>query len=372
MPHKQPRGPKGQFISKKSLTSLSDTSFANTSAESSPLDTPELRANEIEEHLPDQENPEHESQEVCQQLEQANEEDRESLAGAPDPEANTLPTFNDQPPKTLIAVVQSQSPIILWPVPPITPIKTFLKPITAKTTPQSLAKPLSKSKKMSGSSSAPGWFHSKADENAQNFLREVEHYIMLNELKMEQGKIMVFSTLLSAGSIADTWWNKLDSKQITVAGVPTWAHLQFHMNLQQLVNEAGVNTTAGLVYQVRENLPMVIKELTTPGLAEWVKFLDEIKALDTNKLREKAETAWRKKEEEKAQNTRLERLEIMQTDAVEIMRLQLQWANIGHAPTEQTITPSSNNIPRICYIAKESSSNPRQPAHQHQLLTQEE
>jgi hypothetical protein len=68
----------------------------------------------------------------------------------------------------------------------------------------------------------------------------------------------------------------------------------------------------------------VIKELTTLGLAEWNKFLDEIKALDTNKLREKAETARKKKEEEKVQNARLARLETMQTDAIEVMRLQLQ------------------------------------------------
>ncbi|KIK31713.1 hypothetical protein CY34DRAFT_40854, partial [Suillus luteus UH-Slu-Lm8-n1] len=181
-------------------------------------------------------------------------------------------------------------------------------------------------------------------ENAQNFLHEVEHYIVLNELKTELGKITVFSTLLSAGSIADTWWNKLDSahkntwgdvkaaftvhwpaitvaektgldyqreilalrlaedevgKQITVTEVPTWAHLQFHTHLQQLVNEAGANTTAGLVYQVRENLPMVVEELTTPGIADWTQFLDEIKALDTNKLREKVETARKKKDEEK-------------------------------------------------------------------------
>ncbi|KAG2749750.1 hypothetical protein P692DRAFT_201673939, partial [Suillus brevipes Sb2] len=249
-----------------------------------------------------------------------------------------------------------------------------------------------------------------------NFLREVERYVVLNELKTEQGKIMVFSTLLSAGSIADTWWNKLDSthkntwvdvkaaftsrwpaitvaektgldyqreilalclaedevgKQITVAGVPTWAHLQFHMQLQQLVNEAGANTTAGLVYQVQENLPTVVKELTTPGIADWVQFLNEIKALDTNKLREKAETARKKKEEEKARNARLARLETLQTDAVEVMRLQLQRASIGSTPTERTTTPS-NATSRIRYIAKDQTSSTYQPARTRQPLTQEE
>lgn len=68
--------------------------------------------------------------------------------------------------------------------------------------------------------------------------------------------------------------------QVTVARVPTWAHLQFCAKLQQLIAEAGLSKTVGLVYQVWENLPTVIKELTTPGLADWVKFLDKIKGID--------------------------------------------------------------------------------------------
>jgi hypothetical protein len=228
---------------------------------------------------------------------------------------------------------------------------------------------------------------------------------------------MVFSTLLSAGLIADTWWNKLDSKhkgtwvdvkaafttqwpaitvaekmgldyqceilalrlseeevgkQITVAGVPTWAHLQFHTSLQQLVNEAGANTMAGLMYQVQENLPTVIKELTTLGLAEWNKFLDEINALDTNKLREKAQTAQKKKEEEKVQNAHLARLETMQTDAIEVMQLQLQRTSIGSAPAEQSTTPPSNPASRIRHVTREPSANPQQTNRQCQPLTQEE
>ncbi|KAG1908285.1 uncharacterized protein F5891DRAFT_1179803 [Suillus fuscotomentosus] len=205
----------------------------------------------------------------------------------------------------------------------------------------------------------------------------LHRYVVLNKLKTEQGKITVFSTLLSTGSIADTWWNKLDSshknswadvktafsnplrlkeeevgKQITVAGVPTWAHLQFHMNLQQLINEAG--------------------ELTTPGLAEWSKFLDELKALDTNKLREKAETARKKKEEEKMQSARLTRLETMQTDVIEVMHLQLQRTNLGPTTTERSTTPPSNLTPRIHYVNRELRTIPQQASRQHQPLTQEE
>jgi hypothetical protein len=121
---KQPRGPKGQFISRKSLTNPSDTSSVNTSTESSPLDTPELRNTETEDQLTDWESSENELHEVHKQLEQIDEEDQESLAGAPDPETNILPTFDNQP-ITTIDIAQPQVPIAPWPAPPNTPIQEY-------------------------------------------------------------------------------------------------------------------------------------------------------------------------------------------------------------------------------------------------------
>ncbi|KAG1811119.1 uncharacterized protein BJ212DRAFT_1302034 [Suillus subaureus] len=165
------------------------------------------------------------------------------------------------------------------------------------------------------SNSTLEWFHSKPDKNAQNFLKEVDHYIILSNLKTKAAKTykphspIDGQQSLSQRKQASTINEEELGMQVVVAGVPTWAHLQFHAWLQQLVNKAGMSETAGLVYQVRENLPMVIKELTTPGLTDWVKFLDEIKALNMNKLREKAEAGRKKREVEKVQNAQLARLE---------------------------------------------------------------
>jgi hypothetical protein len=432
---KQPRGPKGQFISRKSLTNLSDTSSLNTSAESSPLDTPEVRSRELAQNSSDREDSEYESLEVQQQLDQNNDEDTESLKGAPDPERTTLPTFETQPVQTLIPrpSQQTQTAIQPWPIASIGSAKALTSHVLIKT--QSVSnqtKPLIRNpapllsppkKTIAMSNNTPNWFHGRPDENAQNFLKEVERYILFSDLKTEGGKITVFSTLLSAGSIADTWWNKLDSTQkttwvdvkksftarwpgiaiaektgldyqreilalrltdeelgtqITVAGVPTWSHLQYRASLHQLVNEAGAATIAGLVYQVRENLPVVMKELTTPGVADWDKFLEEIEKIDTNKLREKAEAARKKKDVEKAQNARLTRLENMQTDAIEVMRLQLQHTGIGNAQTNQAYTntpnraPSDNSSPRIRYVTKGQPQSTQQGYRQRQPLTPEE
>ncbi|KAG1724573.1 uncharacterized protein EDB91DRAFT_1255168 [Suillus paluster] len=242
-------------------------------------------------------------------------------------------------------------------------------------------------------------------------------------MKTEPAKVTVFSTLLSAGSIADTWCNKLSASdkntwadvktafmtrwpaitvaektgldyqheilalclveeelrvQVTIADVPTWSHLQFHASLQQLINEAGTATTAGLIYQVHENLPTIMKELTTPGLTDWKKFLEEIKDIDMNKLHKKAQASRMKKEVEKAQNAQLTWLENSQAEAVEIMCLQLQHANVGPMQNEHPIINNSTSMPfnnamaRIRYITREPPQNARQPFHQCQPLTPEE
>lgn len=395
------RGPDGRFI--KRLNTLSNTSSTATSTDSSPLDTPELIARRLDQSTSE---PEHEGAE--QELERDND-DSESLPGAPNPQTIIWPVEDIPSPP----LDPNQRPVTIAksprkpPVLPSPPVFTQLPP------PITLQPSVTHTARKMTSTTTPGWFHGKSDENGQNFLKEVERYIVLSDLKTEAAKVLVFSTLLSSGSVADTWWTKLDSvhktnwvdvkaafttrwpaivvaektgldyqreilalrlaedelgTQITIAGVPTWAHLQFSNKLQELVNEAGANATAGLVYQVCKNLPLVVKELTTPGLAEWKKFLEEIRDIDTNKLREKAEAAKRKKETEKAQNARLARLENMQSEAVEIMRLQLQRSNLGPTQTGTAPTTAPNNPSCIRYVPRGAPVSGRQ----RQPLTQEE
>ncbi|KAG1898396.1 uncharacterized protein F5891DRAFT_1190765 [Suillus fuscotomentosus] len=316
-----------------------------TTTNSSPLDTPELAS-----HVLDSDTTDTKDYEADLEDNQEKYIDQDSLPGAPNPESivwpiEGIPSPLPDPSEQLWRSVRKTPKPATLPIAPTPTKPSAIAPIilpalfkNLQTTPPTTIQ-APQSRKMSNNV-APGWFHSKPDENAQNFLKEADRYITLNDLKTEVAKIIVFSTLLSAGSVADLWWTKLDSMkktmwagvqivfndrwpaitiaektgldyqhemlalrideedlgmQVTVAGVQTWAHLQFYVKLQQLVAEAGASETAGLVYQVRENLPSVIKELTTPGLADWTKFLDEIKGIDTNKLHEKAEVVQKKK-----------------------------------------------------------------------------
>jgi hypothetical protein len=85
-----------------------------------------------------------------------------------------------------------------------------------------------------------------------------------------------------------------------------------------------------------------------------------------------------KKDVEKAQNARLTRLENMQMDAIEVMRLQLQHMSIGNAQTNQAYTntpnraPSDNSSPRIHYVTKGQPQSTQQGYRQRQPLTPEE
>jgi hypothetical protein len=231
----------------------------------------------------------------------------------------------------------------------------------------------------------PSSFSGNDNENLQNFLCEVERYIHLNRITDEAMKVIIFGTFISAGSQADIWWNTLTAaqmatwadvkaaftaqwpaivvatkstldyqqelltlrlkeddvgEQITVAGVSTWSHLHYHGHLLKLVQDAGVANAPVFIHQVREALPHIIHDLTSPAPATWTVFLDEIKDADINVIQDKAQKEKEKKEAEQAQNLRLAKLESRQADPVEILHLQMQRAAISTPNVTAQVPPN--------------------------------
>lgn len=240
---------------------------------------------------------------------------------------------------------------------------------------------------------APSLFYGNSTENPQNFLREAERYIQLNRIPDEATKVIIFSTFISAGSEADIWWTTLNAshkqtwaavktafeaewpaivvakkskldhqkellalrlkdedvgERIMVAGVSTWSHLHYHSRLQKLVQDAGVAQAPVFIHQVREALPRVIRDLTSPAPADWNAFLAEISNADIHTIQDKARREKERKEVEKGQNARIARLEGHQRDPVEILRLQMQRASIASVPATfpQPRTTGSPGIQR--------------------------
>ncbi|KAG1776197.1 hypothetical protein EV702DRAFT_1046354 [Suillus placidus] len=231
----------------------------------------------------------------------------------------------------------------------------------------------------------PAIFYGHEDENPQNLFRNVEHYIYLNCITNEATKVIIFSTFISAGSEADSCGreehiraamatviaqkSKLEfqkellalrlkddkvGERITAAGVSMWSHLHYHSHLQKLVHDLGVANTPVFIHQVREALPRVIRDLTSPAPADWDVFLDKIKDADINIIQDKAR--WENGENEKAQNVRITILENQQ-DPMETLRLQMQCALINQlmqTPVVAMVAPQT----RMYNTAQLSQNNP--------------
>ncbi|KAG1901665.1 uncharacterized protein F5891DRAFT_1172444 [Suillus fuscotomentosus] len=313
----------------------------------------------------EQEESEHE---VIRQL----ADDEELLPGAPDLSLITFSFLNDESiEKESHEETQSlQFPPVEPPSPLREPWSPFVKPrATQAITP--LHKPTSlfiapivtppnitptHTSRISNSTGPPAVFHGRSDKNAQNFLRATEMYILVNGIRDEAVKVKLLGTLISAGSQADLWWTNLDTKHkvswttIRAAFITKWpaiiaADKTKLDTLQKLVQDAGVDSAPILIQPVRDALPRTLRDLTSPAPPDWNTFLTEIKDVNIDTLLEKVKWMKERKEVEKAQNTRIARLENRQGDPVEILRLQMQQATIG-TPVNQAApynTPHTQN-----------------------------
>ncbi|KAG1774664.1 hypothetical protein EV702DRAFT_1237851 [Suillus placidus] len=363
-----PRDKKGRFLKKASSNAeFSDTTLP--SSDSSPLDTPEINQRVLER---DHKESEHE---VIQQLIDDEDDDQESLPGAPDrsialPTEYQLQSSEQAHTRTL---EQLPFPHEKQPSPPreygpsfsFTLAKPRTMQVTIATAPNFVKQCLTpaaaptQTANVMASSPLPALFHGKEGENAQNFLRSTEAYFLINRITDEAVKVALFSALISAGSQADYWWTNLDAahkstwtlvktafenkwptiaaagktkleyqkellvlrlkdedvgERTTSAEVTMWSHIHFHNQLQMLVQDAGVVNAPVLIHQVRDALPRTLRDLTTPAPPDWNTFLNEIKDVNVDILQDKAKQAKEWKEAERAQNARIARLEGRQHD----------------------------------------------------------
>jgi hypothetical protein len=233
------------------------------------------------------------------------------------------------------------------------------------------------------SANSPPLFHGHNDENSANFIQSLEAYIAVNHITDEVIMILLLGTFILAGSDADVWWTGLGASQkatwvkakavflvkwpaiviagkmqreyqkdllelwfkeeevgerVIVAGITTWAHIQFHNKLRTLMKDAGVESVPILIQPVHEALPQALRDLTSAAPANWDAFLNKIKNVNIDTLQEKAKRVKERKEAERAQNARIARLENRQ-DPIKVLRLQMQQTAIRSNAPKATATP---------------------------------
>ena len=294
-------------------------------------------------------------------------------------------------------------PPVQPPSPPHAPsVQPVLTPAKPRAKPATTPKQIAVTTPMSGPTGNPlPLFHGCDDENSTNFIWNFEGYIIVNHIVDEAMKILLFSTFISAGSEADVWWTNLTpnekstwtlakaaflmnwpaiviagktqreyqkdllelqlkeddiGERVTVAGMATWAHIQFHNRLMTLMKDAGVEHVPILIQPVREALPRALRDLTSASHADWNAFLNEIKDVNVDTLQEKAKRAKERKEVERAQNARIARLENRQ-DPIEVLRLQMQQTAIG----TNAMAPRATVPTRTTSYAPPNATAPRRP-----------
>jgi len=103
--------------------------------------------------------------------------------------------------------------------------------------------------------------------------------------------------------LLELWFKEEEvGERVIVAGITTWAHIQFHNKLRMLVKNAGVESVPILIQPVHEVLPRALRDLTSAAPVNWDAFLNEIKNINIDTLQEKVKRVKEWKEAERAQN----------------------------------------------------------------------
>ncbi|KAG1840387.1 hypothetical protein DFJ58DRAFT_845389 [Suillus subalutaceus] len=244
-----PRDKKGQFLKKKhSNGELSNTTLP--SSDSLPLDTPEINQRALEhEH----EESEHE---VIWQL----ADDKESLTGALDPSAITLPNFNndneekedsEETENFQFPPVEPPSPPREPPLPPaLTPVKPRATQATVHQR-YSMVETVKMYRTSCGVQRYLWWINLDAAHKVNwlavriVFIAKWPVIVAADKTKLEYQKELL-AIHMKEEEIVEC---------ITVTGIETWSHVHFHGTLRKLVQDAGVDNTPILIQQFQDVLP---------------------------------------------------------------------------------------------------------------------
>jgi hypothetical protein len=270
-------------------------------------------------------------------------------------------------------------------------------------------------------------FHGdKKDENPAGFLRAFYRRMgtATDEVKTQQ-----FPNYLEPDSVADEWfedlkqaskkdWTKIETeflarwpkkkavkktveeyeqeitslrlkmedvgKKETVAGREVYSHIAWADDMAVIVRGAKLETTSTFIGHVRKELPKLLREKVGTGHADWTAFLQGIRDIDLDYIREgvdiwkkeedmkKKEQDTRKKEmdEQETLRRRIQQLEKLSASPTAPLRHQMTAFNIGNTapnpgqPTPATVpanpfTSNTGGRGNLFYPVQTQNNNPR-------------
>lgn len=232
-------------------------------------------------------------------------------------------------------------------------------------------------------------FHGdKEDENPEDFLRSFFRRMGTanDEVKKQQ-----FRYFLQADSAADEWfeelpekdkkdWNAIEAafnkrwprkkaakktaeeyeeeitglrlkmedlgKKEKTAGREVYSHIVWADKMATVVKGAKLETTTTYIGHVRKELPKLLREKVGAGYADWTTFLQAIRDVDLDYIRDGVDI-WRKEQnEQEALKKRVQQLEKLTASPTAPLRQQMTTFGIGNPPNttqqlRQAIAPTN-------------------------------
>ena len=230
-------------------------------------------------------------------------------------------------------------------------------------------------------------FHGdKEDENPEDFLRS---FYRRMGTASEDTRKQQFPYFLQADSVADEWfdelsvaekkdWNTIEAafakrwprkkavkktkeeyeeeitgtrlqvedlgKKEKIAGRETYSHIVWADKMETIVRGAKIEGTT-YIGHVRKELPKLLREKVGTGHADWATFLQAVRDVDLDHIREGAKI-WKKEQEEQlALKKRVQQLEKLTASPTAPLRHQMTTFNLGDTqpnPPQQPRQTSAN------------------------------
>jgi hypothetical protein len=222
-------------------------------------------------------------------------------------------------------------------------------------------------------------FHGdKEDENPEDFLRSFYRRMgtSTDDVKKKQ-----FRYFLQADSAADEWFDELPmqdkkdwdaienafnkrwprkkaakktkeeyeeeitglrlkieelGKKEKTAGREVYTHIAWADKMSTIVKGAKIETTTTYIGHVRKELPKPLREKVGAGHADWAAFLQAVRDVDLDHIREGAEIWKKERDEQDALRKRVQQLEKLTASPTAPLRHQMTTFGIGNPTTNLT------------------------------------
>ena len=156
-------------------------------------------------------------------------------------------------------------------------------------------------------------------------------------------------------------------KKETIVGREVYAHIAWADDMEMAVKGAKLEETTTYIVQLRKELPKPIKEKVGTGHADWGEFLQAVRDVDTDHIKDKLAAWKREQDEQEVLKKRMQQLEKLTNSPTAPLQQQMTTFSISNSPQpQQQVTPTVNlfststgGCGNLFQLIQPKTSNPR-------------